>query len=175
MSTTRSFLGIPVTGDISTAATRVEQRPIEEFAPLVQALLDDETIIDFGWRQYTPYFNDGDPCEFGAHSLWVRTVETQDTDAHREFPDAGYDYFDTWNHPALGSREHRWEYDVVGKPERIDLGYTGPNEARYDRCKALETAIEGGAFDNVLMAAFGDHARIWVKRDGITIEFYEHD
>lgn len=24
-------------------------------------------LIKFGWIQYTPYYNDGDPCEFSAH------------------------------------------------------------------------------------------------------------
>lgn len=25
------------------------------------------TLLKFGWRQYTPYYNDGDACEFSAH------------------------------------------------------------------------------------------------------------
>src|SRR4051812_44393113 len=24
-------------------------------------------LENFNWRQYTPYFNDGDPCEFSVH------------------------------------------------------------------------------------------------------------
>lgn len=30
-----------------------------------QKLFDNNPdLIDFGWRQYTPFFNDGDPCTF---------------------------------------------------------------------------------------------------------------
>jgi hypothetical protein len=50
---TRSFLGIPVEGDITAGSTRVDQKPIEELQPLLQAVLDDPTIVEFGWRQGT--------------------------------------------------------------------------------------------------------------------------
>jgi hypothetical protein len=75
---TRSFLGIPVEGDITAGSTRVDQKPIEELQPLLQAVLDDPTIVEFGWRQYTPYFNDGEPCEFGVSGLWVRVTGVED-------------------------------------------------------------------------------------------------
>ncbi len=28
---------------------------------------DNPDIVSFSWTQYTPYFNDGDECTFGAH------------------------------------------------------------------------------------------------------------
>jgi hypothetical protein len=28
------------------------------------------TLLYFGWTQYTPYFNDGDPCEFGVNTSY---------------------------------------------------------------------------------------------------------
>jgi hypothetical protein len=160
-----NFLGIPINGDI-TSVNRVEQRPIEELAPVMQAVLDDPTIAAFGWVQYTPYFNDGDPCEFTVHTCWVRTVDDD--------PDAS----DRWdlevgsNHPTLGGRGYRYNRETG---EYVDTPYDGPDEARYDRCKALAKAIEGGEFENVLLENFGDHAEVTVTRSGITVEFYEHD
>lgn len=68
-----NFLGIPVEGDITRGEKRANQRPIEELEVLIEALLADPVIHDFGWSQYTPYFNDGDPCVFKANSFWVRT------------------------------------------------------------------------------------------------------
>lgn len=29
---------------------------------------ENPALIDFGWRQYTPYFNDGDSCTFSART-----------------------------------------------------------------------------------------------------------
>lgn len=165
---TTNFLGIPVHGDITKGADRVEQKPIEELQPILQAVLDDPTIVEFGWRQYTPYFNDGEPCAFGVHGTWVRT--TADTDVEDEYE------LEMWSHRSLGKVTTQWAENVVnGRREKTGETYEGPDRARYDRCKALERAVEGGHFENVLLEAFGDHARVTVRRDGIEIEFYEHD
>lgn len=29
---------------------------------------DNSDLVSFSWRQYTPYFNDGDECVFGSHT-----------------------------------------------------------------------------------------------------------
>lgn len=161
---TTNFLGIPVQGDITKGDTRVQQKPIEELQPILQAVLDDPTIVEFGWRQYTPYFNDGDPCTFSVYGTWVRTDADRDVDDEYEL--------EMESHRSLGKvprsfneSTRKWETQP----------YKGPDEARYHRCRALEKAIEGGAFEHVLLDAFGDHARVTVRRDGIEVEFYAHD
>jgi hypothetical protein len=168
----RNFLGIPVEGDITRGKTRTEQKPIEELQPILQAVLDDPTIVEFGWRQCTPYFNDGDPCTFSVYGLWVRTDADQDIDDEYELELDG-------THRSLGEEPHvKVPTDGVGATNgwKWEKGpYQGPDKTRYDRCHALRHAIEGGAFENVLLDAFGDHARVTVRRDGIEVEFYEHD
>jgi len=163
---TDTFFGVPIRGDISQGGSRVEQKPASELAPLVQAMLDDPTIVEFGWRQYTPYFNDGAVCEFSAYGLWVRT-ET-DTDPEDE-DELGLDY---GVHPSLGGFPYKTNPET-GRYER--QSYEGSDKARYDRAQTLTAAIEGGAFENVLLDKFGDHASITVRRDGVEVEFYEHD
>jgi hypothetical protein len=150
-----NFLGIPIEGDIKRGSNRSKQRPVEELTPLLRAVLDDDVIASFGWRQYTPYFNDGEPCEFGVRTPWFRTA-TEDEDA------------DEWqleisDHPTLGKRN--WRTDA----------YEGPDEERWARCEALSDAIEGGEFEDALLEAFGDHAYVTVTRDGIKVDFYNHD
>ncbi|WP_331445820.1 hypothetical protein [Streptomyces xanthochromogenes] len=162
--TDRNFLGIPVEGDYTAGSTRTEQKPIEEFQPILQAVLDDPSVIEFGWRQYTPYFNDGEPCEFSGYGTWVRTAKDAEVDDE-------YD-LEVDSHVSLGKRPYRQD------PETGKYGflpYEGPDEARHDRCKALASAIEGGHFETVLLDAFGDHAAITVRRNGIQVDFYEHD
>jgi hypothetical protein len=164
VTTRRNFLGIPVEGDITQGASRVEQKPIEELQPILQAVLDDPTIVEFGWRQYTPYFNDGDPCEFDANGVWVRTAEDVDVEDHYELEMDG--------HPSLG----RIPWAVNPTTEEYEpQPYEGPDFARFDRCRELSRALERGAFDHVLIEAFGDHAAVTVRRDGIQVEFYDHD
>lgn len=167
-----NFLGIPVTGDISWGEKRPLQKPLSELEPLIRALLDDETIVEFGWRQYTPYFNDGDPCVFSTYGVWVRTV-TDDKDPDDE--DISDSLSVEYGHPSLG--EIQWGYSSGSYESRVRFvkGYEGPDQARLERCLAFNDAIEGGSFDDVLLEAFGDHAEIRVKRDGITVEFFTHD
>lgn len=73
--TPRNFLGVPIVGDITHGRSRKDQRTKEEFAQLMKPVLDDPTVRDFGWRQYTPYFNDGDECVFSAGDMWLRTMK----------------------------------------------------------------------------------------------------
>lgn len=162
--TTRTFLGLTVEGDINEGSKRTKQRPLEDFQPILQALLNDEGVIEFGWRQYTPYFNDGEPCVFEATGAWVRTLSDG---PDRETYELEVDY-----HKSLGERPRTWNRDT----KQYEYGaYTGPDEARYDRCQALNQAIDGGEFLDVLLDAFGDHAEVTVRRDGIQVEFYQHD
>lgn len=203
--TDRNFLGIPIEGDINRGEDRVDQKPLEELSPLMQAVLDDPGVARFGWRQYTPYFNDGDPCVFGVRELWadppaaempaevrdrLTRIEVmydeglltrEEADAARtgvpgyqDEPDEDYRYkYDGIEYDKRwGDRDRHynratssWDYDP----------YEGPSEATYDRLMALNDAIQSGAFDNVLLDAFGDHADITITRKGIKVEEYSHD
>ena len=161
---TTSFLGIPIDGDIVRAERRVQQRPLGEFSPVIQAVLDDEHMTEFGWQQYTPYFNDGDPCVFSAGTPWFRT------DAEAPGDDDDLYKLQVDYHPTLGTS--RWD-ETARRHVAVEL--PADKAALSAKCQALAAAIEGGAFDDVLIDAFGDHADITIKRDGITVECYEHD
>lgn len=186
----KNFLGIPVTGDISHAERRTPQKPLEDLAPVMQAVLDDLTIVSFSWSQYTPYFNDGDPCVFRVNDELSVTLADDITTTPcakcgRQLPPVPYecpvcftenpaydpDYDDdssgVESNRALGHRNQSWEDDHGV--------YTGPDEARYDRCLALENAIGSGAFDDALLEHFGDHCTVTVSREGIRVSEYSHD
>lgn len=181
--TRTNFLGIPVEGDINDGGrTRTDQRPLEELEPLIRAVIDDDGIAVFGWTQYTPYFNDGDPCEFSAGEPWFLTHA--DLDAlkakQRIVIDEDEDLLDIvdWDH---------YEYEISGHPtlgidqwdssfhKRVTIERDPDTIARYERCRALAKAIGSGEFDDVLFDAFGDHASIRVRRTGISVDEYSHD
>ena len=164
MTTTRTFMGMPVEGDINEGDKREKQRPLEDLQPILQALLDDDGVIEFGWGQYTPYFNDGEPCTFSTSGTWVRTSADVEVERTSDL-DVGY-------HPTLGERPATFNRET----RSYDYGaYEGPDEARYERARALAKAIDGGEFLDVLLEAFGDHAEVTIRRDGIQVEFYDHD
>lgn len=171
---TKSFLGITVEGDTITYRRAVApQRPLEDLAPLIRTLLGDEMLHSFGWNQYTPYFNDGDPCLFGLGDPWFKTVNDVEPDDDED--EEGRDDFGIrYGHPSLGERKYEWATHVDGHRVKVFQPYAGPNEALYTACVALADAFESEAFDDVLLEAFGDHAEVVVRRDGIRVDFYEH-
>lgn len=165
-----SFLGVPIDGEIVRGRKGADQRPLSDLEPIIRELLADEYIHSFGWDQYTPYFNDGEPCIFRVHEPWFMTVDDAASDDERE----DYEY-ELWDHPTLGKREYEWVNDLHGNRIKTPKAYEGEHEASYDRCAAFKDAIGFEAFDHVLLGAFGDHAQVTVKRDGISVRFYEHD
>lgn len=181
MTETRMFMGIPISGDIERNSRRTTvQRPKNELGLLVQALTDDVDIVEFGWHQYTPFFNDGDVCEFSVYDLWVQTR----WDAERDEDDPEQRYVSDY-HPTLAENTYtdiptgRFDQDRWGRHYEVKETITSVNPHydadRLERCKALDSAISSGAFDNALMDLFGDHANITVRRDGITVDYYDHD
>lgn len=193
---TKNFLGIPVHGDITHGEKRAAQRPLEDLEPLIRAVLDDPYIHSFGWTQYTPYFNDGEPCVFSVGTPWFRTVDDAKaaaekraevkTDGHSNWDDDDDDE-DDWrddgsldvaygHHPTLGKREYEWDrprdYETR---QKVWGAYEGEHEVSFMACVALSDAIGSDAFEDVLLVAFGDHCQVTIKATGITVDEYSHD
>jgi len=190
----RNFLGIRINGDI-TASDRKDQKPQEEFEPFVRALLDESLIDEFGWTQRTPYFNDGDPCVFSAYGVWVRTVAAKPEvdrvrlDALTAARDAGSltDSEFRLAHSRIAKEDEERDEDEleIGYGKHPVLGgnegygqnarYVGEHEATWLKARALYDAVDDGHFDDVLLKLFGDHCKVKVRRDGITVDHYDHE
>lgn len=104
----------------------------------------------FTWNQYTPYFNDGDACEFGvnSYSLYTwggRDAKSPDDDEYEMYEEEEYYYGETKDTPlAL-----RWT-DIRDFIEAFDEGD--------------------------MKELFGDHKTVKVYRTGeVKTDFYEHD
>ena len=119
-------------------------------------------VMSIEWTQYTPYFNDGEPCEFGVNEFYLRTVKDGPEVSH-------YDCM--YLHSAMG--DERWS------DERLEVGLTDEDAARVGPIvRSLNEA------EDVFLFAFGDHAKVIAKpvRDGDTVtgvdfevEEYDHD
>jgi restriction endonuclease S subunit len=105
-------------------------------------------IHSFSWTQYTPYFNDGEPCEFSVNHYF--TVYGGD-----EYPlYEEISYYPNWIQRKLDRGEELTEEEKLGQTLGILIG----------------------SIDNdTMLALFGDHARVTVTREGIDVEEYEHD
>jgi hypothetical protein len=168
LKTALTFHGIPLSGEVYPydPAAIVPQVTDEEFAALLRPLIGHQDVKRFGWRQSVPYFNDGEPCEFGAYGVWVQTVADVDPEDPDDFDSESLDVGDY--HPTMGTK--RWD-DETSRWATKDSLYPEVNAL----AGALRKAVESGAADNVLRAAFGDHAVITVTTEGIDVAWYDHD
>jgi hypothetical protein len=159
----RSFLGVPVEGDVPLGRPRPVQRPLSDLEPVLRTILADQDILAFGWIQYTPYYNDGERCEFGVNEPWFCTTADAENDEDRD--DLALSI-----HPTLAPQR----YDRVSR-RFVPVERDAETAARHARCQALADALATGEFDDVLLNAFGDHVHIRISPSGITVDEYEHD
>ena len=103
-------------------------------------------IESFRWKQYTPYFNDGDACTFSVDEVYVKLKDTGALDEDDDDSDEGY--YDAWSFR-------------VQKPELEKV------------INELSSALE--SIEDVVLNVFGDHTQVTVYPDRTETEEYEHD
>ena len=109
---------------------------------------ENPKIAAITWTQYTPFFNDGEPCTFRIGDLWPLTKSG--LKAFKEDSGYGEEY-------SIG-----YEYDEDLTPEEIKLAETGAgNIAQMP--------------DDIFEDLFGDHVYVIATKKGFTVEEYEHD
>lgn len=64
----------------------------------------------FGWQQYTPRFNDGDPCTFGIHGGWLIPSSAPDP-----LEESAYEYEMWGDHPEGVTAECRADFKALWK------------------------------------------------------------
>lgn len=140
---------------------------VEDLKPLVK---DPGFIKSIEWTQYTPFFNDGDVCEFRVNDIeisltekgvevlntnkicskWTQNWETDNMYGPSELADAVRNKIDIINHEEFG------DLDKV-----------------FSDIKAINNFFQNS--ENSLKEAFGDHAKVLVTSKGLEVEEYEHD
>lgn len=114
-----------------------------------------DVLHSFGWTQWAPSFNDGEPCEFGIHELiMVSKVDVQKAieEGSRE-EDAVNDYWGDEGSPSFSS----WR-------NTVDERHQG----------ALEAAkiIYGVLDEQLARDVFGDSVKVIFSADGVDVEDY---
>jgi hypothetical protein len=121
------------------------------FSKLSKVLFkNNPTLTSFSWTQYTPYFNDGDVCEFSVNGNYP-------TLTFGEFEMDNKHYTTTWN----GDKS----VPVLLTEEQLQQNLT------YEEVREFI-----GTFDEAdLEAIFGDHIEVTVTPKGTSTEEYSHD
>lgn len=108
-----------------------------------------------GWSQYTPYFNDGDPCVFRVGCPTIKVDEQFAENFEPVLSEYAEDFYEVSS------------YSVKNNPNYtsiLDLGN-------------LLTSLEGllGTFENFVQEEYGDGVWVTITRDGVEVTEYRHD
>jgi hypothetical protein len=130
------------------------------------------------WTQYTPYFNDGEPCEFGVHDIEF-TLKNYDEVSGEEV-EAGDNWYNSWSLPKESSRQ--WYKDNATKyVNTTTADYYNSQLALLDDPK-LSTLLEIDSVLKTIQSYIPENVfqslgegMVIVTRKGIEVEEYDHE
>lgn len=130
----------------------------KEFPALFAELFAQSKRIDsITWRQYTPYFNDGDECTF---SVCADDPEVNETNLYNT------DWYD-WRHRYYTKGDPQYANLLTDKPT-IDIAECQLVDAFTDVIESIP--------EDFMKDLFGDHCQVTIRRDGtIDVNDYDHD
>lgn len=130
----------------------------KEFPALLKPIFDkSKKITSIGWTQYTPYFNDGDTCEFGVNhdDIYINGED-----------ESGIDFLD-WRMKYALKGEEKYKKELADNKNLDYEEYTIVEEF-----KEVLSSIPEEFYKDL----FGDHAKITINADGtIETDEYEHE
>lgn len=152
---TNEVFGRPVKGEIRpTGDDLPKQDDPAEVIKALDELLAQPGVLAYKWTQYTPYWMDGEPCEFWTLTDYNAGVKLEFGDP--EGGEAGDGFY-----------------------SRSDLRYDRAVDQQVsDDLKDALTKVEAKIGSNRnyvwLKEAFGDHASVIATKDGFEVEYFEH-
>lgn len=122
------------------------------------------------WTQYTPYFNDGDTCEFSVNDVTFTNAPLDELCNIRwgeyEGEADGVWACENIQHVLTSDRDYyKEDADLIRASGGVDAA----------SCKLFNEAICSGEMESVMLAMFGDHAKIIATREGFDVDEYDHD
>ena len=170
---------------LAEAAGNVQQEIAKAFAEV------PEEIVSLAWTQYTPWFNDGEACEFGVNCPYVLTqklVDDEDLDTSDYWD--WLEFYGDWSEDVQYRRVENPDFDP-NEPESyrnsktVSKRFNDVPESEWkitpdawDAAKPLATFIESST--DLMRAAFGDHVKVTLSRGdngvvNVTVDEYEHN
>ncbi len=137
------------------------------------------------WRQYTPYFNDGEACEFSVHdrSFDLAPLPTDDGPTGNPIAlpvgDDEDDYEDEDDDQEWAELPYSFDRTRYGGEEPYWVKYwPGVSESTLRQLKQLNDTLE--SFEDVLKITFDDHVKVTATKnaDGtvtFVAESYDHE
>ena len=135
------------------------------------------SITAIVWSQYTPYFNDGDSCEFNVNDVQFTNVKNLDNISNGSWPELDMDtddeeYKDTFMiygvkyYQDSNNHQGRWDSDERDAVLKANLD--------FDSCDELSKMMCSSLMEDVALSLFGDHVMVVATREGFDIRDIDH-
>ena len=147
---------------------QLQAEAAEQIKPLLmQFIADNPQVARVQWTQYTPYFNDGDTCEFRLNEpeFFFVSEECDEEDDYEE----GTSSFGN----AIENGVRGYRYQGKFEPSQWLPSLEVCSIETQKACEALAQELSG--LEDALQTLFGDHVRVVVTKDGVEVEEYDHD
>lgn len=149
--------------EIKKIKSELREKLRDNFHGLTKELFNSYPELDsIGWRQYTPYFNDGEACEFRSAHDYPNINGNDENYGESEQPEGVLDIV------KLGSEEiYDENWKMVKNPDY--------NPYYNEIVKTVKEFLN--QFDDEDMEdLFGDHVIVHITSNGVDVEEYEdHD
>jgi hypothetical protein len=162
-----TFAGRRIEGEVNRYSDGMKpQHDVEDYLNALDNLLNMDGVVSVRHEQYTPYFNDGEPCVFSAGEARVLLTEEADAYLRSITGDQCSDYDDGF----------RSEYDL-----RIYDSNKRAYEAIPEFMRVLEalrhynSVLGSGHHDQILNEKFGDPSVVTADKNRFDVVFYDHD
>lgn len=128
-------------------------------------------ITALKWTQYTPYFNDGDTCEFRVNDVYFTNAPADELDnisAWGEYEGEDDSVWVTHNIVYVLNSGRKYYEDEVAK-------ILAAGGVDVDSCNLIDKMIQSSEMEEIMKEMFGDHVAVTATRDGFDVNDYEHD
>jgi hypothetical protein len=126
-------------------------------------------VKGISWTQYTPYFNDGEPCEFGINADYPQILIEADGEEDWHDMDNMYTFQKNAMGHAIGYQD---KYKIMSPLFANDFTLKEHDEILESIREFASDALY--PFENQLQALIGE-GRVLLTKDGIEVEDYDHD
>ena len=121
------------------------------------------------WSQFTPFYNDGNACEFNVNDVYFTNASPEELDNINHHGEYEGEDETVWVVPSmkytLSSKYHAEDAAKIRAAGGVDV----------DSCQLIDKMIQSSEMEDIMMEMFGDHVVITATRDGFDVNDYEHD
>jgi RecG-like helicase len=153
-----------------------------------QLFADYPDLQSFGWSQYTPYWNDGSPCEFMVYndepmingdcvSVWSLEQHLRNVKNRKNYELA----IEELQIRIKECKDNKWHSDETLLDElaylkKLYASEEDQKQLKYelDRLLAIKKVLDSISEESY-MSIFGDHVEVLVTKDGWKTESVDHD